>query len=163
MDRLRFWLIEQGISTEVIDAVAAIETHDVLDFYNRVKAVMAFQELPEAESLAAANKRVNNILKKQNHLEIPKRVNEKLLELDAEQKLSKKLCEKSNIVDELVSGANYAAILEELSQLKEPVDKFFEDVMIMDENKKKRDNRLALLTQLRKLFTHVADISLLST
>lgn len=161
MDRLRYWLIEQGVSVEVIDSVAATETHDLLDFYNRIKAVIAFQKLPEAESLAAANKRVNNILKKQNHLEIPKRINEKLLELDAEQTLSKKINEKNEVITDLITGAHYASILEELSQLKEPVDKFFEDVMILDENKKKRDNRLALLMQLRKLFIQVADISLL--
>ncbi|MCH9643302.1 MAG: glycine--tRNA ligase subunit beta [Gammaproteobacteria bacterium] len=161
LERLKYWYVDKGVPIEVYESVLQCCDDNLVDFNQRVQAVLAFQQLPEAEALAAANKRVNNILKKQNKLEIPKKINDKLFESDTEQQLATFLSEKSVKVKPLLDQSNYKEVLSELSQLKDPVDTFFDDVMIMAEDKKLRANRLALLSELRRLFTQVADISLL--
>lgn len=161
LERLKYWYIDQGVPVEVFESVLRCCNDNLVDFNQRIQAVLVFQQLPEAEALAAANKRVSNILKKQNKLEIPKRVNNKLFESEAEKQLALLLSEKNHIIKPLFSESNYEQVLSELSQLKDPIDTFFDEVMIMTEDKKVRDNRLALLSELRKLFTQVADISLL--
>ena len=159
MNRLKAWYLEQSIAPELFEAVLACHPSEPLDFHRRIEAVQQFQSLPEASALAAANKRVRNILKKsKNH--IPKKPNNSLLVLDEEKNLAKQLESKTKTVDSLYEKADYTKALTQLSTLKEPVDAFFDQVMIMDEDKKKRENRLALLLSLQHLFTQVADISL---
>ncbi len=160
MTRLKSWYVERGIAVEVFESVIACEPTSPADFDQRIKAVIKFQTLPEAASLAAANKRVSNILKKQDKISTGK-TNSALFEFDAEHTLSNKLAERSTLVDALYEKRNYEQALTELSTLKEPIDQFFDSVMIMVDDEKKKQNRLALLTSIRTLFTKVADISLL--
>lgn len=160
MARLKAWYIERGIAVEIFESVMACEPNSPADFNQRLKAVLAFQSLPEASSLAAANKRVSNILKKQNKTDF-KKTNATLFEFEAEHTLAKKLAERSTVVDALYEKGNYEKALTELSTLKEPIDQFFDSVMIMVDDEKKKQNRLALLASIRQLFTKVADISLL--
>jgi glycyl-tRNA synthetase beta chain len=158
--RLKSWYQEQGVSSETFEAVLQCNPDTVLDFHHRIAAVQAFQKLPEAAALASANKRVSNILKKAG-CHIPKQTNDALFEEDAEKQLAKQLKKRQKTVDALYQKANYTKALSELSSLKEPVDMFFDTVMIMVDDKKVRENRLALLATLHHLFTQVADISLL--
>lgn len=160
MARLKAWYSEQGIAVEIFESVMARAPTSPLDFDKRLKAVLQFQTLPEANSLAAANKRVSNILKKQIKKEF-KKTDVALFEFEAERILSKKLTERTKIVNALYAKANYEKALTELSSLKEPIDQFFDSVMIMVDDEKKKQNRLALLSSIRTLFTKVADISLL--
>lgn len=160
INRLKPWYQEQGIGPEVFEAVLACQPATALDFHRRVEAVQQFQQLPEAEALASANKRVSNILKKTD-LSIPKKTDASLFEKPEEKTLATLLEKQQKTVDTLYKKADYTKALTELSSLKEPVDAFFDQVMIMDENKKVRLNRLALLASLHHLFSQVADISLL--
>lgn len=160
MVRLKSWYVDKGISPEVFESVMACQPTSPLDFDHRLKAVIQFQSLPEASSLSAANKRVSNILKKQDHATTSK-TDSTLFEFEAEHKLAKQLAERSVIVDALYEKSDYEKALTELSSLKEPIDHFFDSVMIMVDDEKKKQNRLALLTSIHTLFTKVADISLL--
>ncbi|HYF98140.1 MAG TPA: glycine--tRNA ligase subunit beta, partial [Coxiellaceae bacterium] len=160
MERLKAWYAEQDISADVFEAVRSKNPTDLLDFAKRIKAVKEFQLLPEAASLAAANKRVNNILKKQTSKSAHK-VHEELLQDKAELELWKKLHALQAKVNKAYEAKDYNETLCLLSTLKEPVDQFFEDIMIMADDKKLRDNRLALLEELNHLFGLVADLSVL--
>ncbi len=162
MDRLRAWYLDKSISPDVFAAVSACKPTAPLDFHQRIQAVQQFQTLPEAGALAAANKRVSNILRKQAqgvHLE---EVDDSLFESDAERNLANLLKSETKTVEDLYKKADYQKALSELSTLKEPVDTFFDEVMVMVDDQKTRNNRLALLESLRALFSRVADISLLS-
>lgn len=161
MDRLKYWYLDQGVPVEVFEAVLTCQPTSPRDFDQRIKAVQKFQKLPEAGALAAANKRVSNILKKTNGTTIPNKTNEKLFEMDEERILSKQLQTHQKSLDKLYQKADYTQALTELAELKEPIDNFFEKVMVMTEDEKVRNNRLALLSLLRQLFSRVADISLL--
>ncbi|PHQ80059.1 MAG: glycine--tRNA ligase subunit beta [Coxiella sp. (in: Bacteria)] len=161
-ERMKHWYADNDISVEVFEAVASTNTTNPLDFDKRVHAVVAFRKLPEAEALAAANKRVSNILKKQNQLDIPKKVNAKYFDAPAEEKLAALLEQQNDKVAGFYENQDYTKALTSLACLKEPIDKFFEDVMVMDKDEKKRNNRLALLASLRSLFAQTADISLIS-
>ena len=158
--RLKSLYMEQGVSTEVFQAVLACAPTSLIDFDRRIKAVIHFQKLPEASSLAAANKRVNNILKKQDDIKI-KSVDPALFELEAEHQLYEKLETQTKIVAALYEKADYERALTELSTLKNPIDQFFESVMIMVDDEKIKRNRLALLSSIHHLLTKVADIALL--
>jgi glycyl-tRNA synthetase beta chain len=160
MTRLKSWYLEQGIAIEIFESVIACEPSSLTDFDRRLKAVIQFQKLPEATSLAAANKRVSNILKKQE-IKVFKATNSALFEFEAEHQLAKELLERSHIVDALYKNADYEKALTELSTLKEPIDQFFNSVMIMVDDEKKKQNRLSLLSSIRTLLSKVADISLL--
>lgn len=160
MTRLKSWYVDQGVSVEIFESVLASETTSPLDFDRRLKAVLQFQKLPESTSLAAANKRVSNILKKQENA-LFKKADSTLFEFEAEHQLAKKLEERAQIVDVLYQQANYEKALTELSTLKEPIDQFFDSVMIMVEDEHKKENRLSLLASIRTLLSKVADISLL--
>ncbi len=160
MHRLKFWYLEQNVIPEVFEAVLACSPTEPLDFHHRVQAVRQFQELPEASALAAANKRVSNILKKTQD-SIPNKTNASLLEPGAEKTLAELLDKHRDEVLTLYSDANYTQALSQLSSLKQPVDSFFDEVMVMVDDDKLRKNRLALLASLRHLFTQVADIALL--
>jgi len=163
LQRLKYWYGEQAISAETFEAVAASHSTTPLDFNHRIQAVQQFLQLPEAQALAAANKRVSNILKKQDNVNLPEQLNEKLFEHDAERTLAEQIHKQEKAVAKLYKQAKYTESLSELAILKDPVDNFFDKVMVLDEDEEKRHNRLALLTHLRTLFSQVADISLLST
>lgn len=158
--RLKAWYLEKNVSIEIFESVLACNPPSLVDFNKRIKAVLHFQTLPEAISLAAANKRVNNILKKQKQTAF-KKINDKLFEFDAERDLEKQLSARKSVVDKLYEASDYEKALTELSVLKTPVDTFFDQVMIMVDDEKKKENRLALLASIRELMTKVADISLL--
>lgn len=160
--RFRTWYQEQGYAIDTIQSVLALNPTCPADFDARVKAVSYFRKLPEAASLAEANKRVSNILSKAG-LIIPNEVNSTLLDVDAEKELSKQVSELSNKLAPYFIEGHYQTALVELSALKEPVDAFFDSVMVMDENEKIKLNRLALLSQLQQLFLKVADIALLQS
>ena len=159
--RLKSWYHDQRISYEVFESVVAKQPSTLQDFDERIRAVVKFQQLPEANALAAANKRVSNILKKQTVNNIPAAANQNLFEHDAERTLANELDKLRQSVNDLYQQADYAAALSELATLKQPIDDFFDHVMVMVEDDETRLNRLALLTSLRQLFTQVADISLL--
>ncbi|PSF13158.1 glycine--tRNA ligase subunit beta [Marinobacter shengliensis] len=163
LERFRAHYDEQGIGAEVYLAVHARRPTRPLDFDRRVKAVEAFRQLPEALALAGANKRVSNILTKQGGDSIGETVDNALLQDTAEKTLAAKVEEQAQKVLPLFEQGDYASALTSLASLREPVDTFFDDVMVMADDEAVRDNRLALLNRLRNLFLRVADISLLPT
>lgn len=160
LERLKGYYQEQGINGALVDAVAALKVSQPLDFDRRVKAVAAFRQLSAAESLAAANKRISNILKKVDG-ELPAQVDASLLQLPAEQALAAAVQAQQAKVEPLFAQGDYEAALLSLAELREPVDKFFDDVMVMADDLALRNNRLALLNSLRSLFLRVADLSVL--
>lgn len=160
LERLRAYYQEQGINTELIEAVAALKPTQPLDFEQRLKAVVSFRRLTASESLAAANKRISNILKKVETA-IPAEVDPSLLKENAEQTLAASLQAQQTKVLPLFAVGDYEEALLSLAHLREPVDNFFNDVMVMTEDEALRNNRLALLNQLRGLFLRVADLSVL--
>ena len=161
LDRFKSWYKEKGLPAEVFLSVAALKLGNPLDIDARVSAVHRFTLLPEASSLAAANKRVSNILTKQlAHSDVVP-LNTALLQEEAEKQLSDSLNSLETLITPLLANRDYNAVLEKLAELKQPVDQFFEDVMVMAEDMELRQNRLALLDKLHKLFINVADISLL--
>lgn len=161
MQRLKSLCLEKSFSAEQFEAVLACRPPQPLDFMRRIHAVREFQKLPEAAALAAANKRVSNILKKQITGKLPEKIDAALFEHDAERVLAKQLESISKTVTSLYQETKYAEALKKLAVLKEPVDTFFDKVMVMVEDERLRNNRIALLAALHCLFTQVADISLL--
>ncbi|MBU2884231.1 glycine--tRNA ligase subunit beta [Gilvimarinus agarilyticus] len=161
LERFRAWYEEDAIATEIYLAVAAKGISHPLDINARVLAVDAFARMSEAEALAAANKRVSNILSKLDG-EPSGSVNNDLLHENAEKVLAEAVASKANSVAPLYQERRYADALAELASLREPVDNFFDQVMVMAEDEALKNNRLALLNQLRGLFLQVADISLLA-
>ncbi|SDK43203.1 glycine--tRNA ligase subunit beta [Microbulbifer yueqingensis] len=161
LERFRARYEDQGVPAEVFMAVAARNLSRPLDIDNRVHAVHAFSQLPEAAALAAANKRVSNILAKLDG-PVPSSVDESLLKEDAEQALYAAVKDAQQQVQPLYAAAMFTDGLAGLSGLRESVDSFFDNVMVMAEDEQLRNNRLALLAQLRALFLEVADISLLA-
>lgn len=162
LERLRGYLLDQGMAPEVFEAVAAIEPDAPLDFAHRARAVQRFRERPEAESLAAANKRIQNLLRKAEE-EQSGEVDERLLQAPAEQLLLDALRAIEPRVAAAVADGDYVAAMEDLAGLRVPVDDFFDDVMVMVDEPKLRANRLALLARLARRFQSVADISRLAT
>lgn len=163
LERFRAHYDEQGIGAEVYLAVHARRPTKPLDFDRRVKAVEAFRQLPEALALAGANKRVSNILTKQGDDSVGETVDTAKLQDDAEKVLAQKVEEQASKVLPLFEQGDYASALSSLASLREPVDNFFDEVMVMADDESVRNNRLALLNRLRNLFLRVADISLLPT
>lgn len=159
-DRLRARYEDEGVDVAVYQAVRALSPAAPLDFDQRVQAVQAFRQLPEAAALAAANKRVSNILAKAEG-QLPAVVDAKLLEAGAEQTLAQAVASAAQAVAPMAAARCYRESLERLATLREPVDAFFEAVLVNAEDAAVRANRLALLNQLRGLFLGVADISLL--
>lgn len=163
MDRLRAYYHEQGIRPDVFETVLARRPTRPNDFDRRIHAVTKFLDLPEAESLAAANKRIVNILRTARDA-IPETVDEHLLVERAEHNLFreiKRLREEVQITA-LFEAGSYPVAMTHLASLREPVDTFFDTVMVMVEDTPLRTNRLALLKQLADLMNHVADISRLA-
>ncbi|MCK7460273.1 glycine--tRNA ligase subunit beta [Idiomarina aminovorans] len=160
LGRFRPWYQDQGISVDVIQSVLARSPSKPTDFDQRVKAVQSFKSMASAESLAAANKRVGNILAKSDET-ITGEVTESLLQESAEVELYRLVKQTEDHVEPLILNGDYSEALTHLSQLKEPVDAFFEHVMVNAEDDNVRMNRLNLLFRLRQLFLKIADISLL--
>ncbi|MGP7735308.1 glycine--tRNA ligase subunit beta [Oceanimonas smirnovii] len=160
LGRFRSWYQDLGYGVDVIQAVLARRPTRPADFDARVKAVSAFRELDAAIALAAANKRVGNILAKVEG-DIPAKVNTALLQDDAERVLATQVAELTERLAPLFAAGDYSKALAELAALRENVDAFFDQVMVMADDEAVRLNRLALLNQLRNLFLRVADISLL--
>ncbi len=150
---------DQGVQVDVIQAVQAMSPASPLDFDKRVNAVNHFRNLPEAAALAAANKRVANILAKEAAPE--GLVVEANLVEDAEKALFAELAKITPVVEPLFAAKDYTAALSALAALRAPVDAFFDGVMVMADDADLKANRLRMLAQLRDLFTKVADISVL--
>ncbi|MFY0991646.1 glycine--tRNA ligase subunit beta [Halomonas sp. C05BenzN] len=160
LDRFRAWGQDEGIEAEVYLAVRARPVTRPLDFARRLRAVHAFASREEAAALAAANKRVSNILAKQPHDESIA-VDVGLLQEPAERTLHDAVTRQRQAVMPLFAEGRYREALDALASLREPVDAFFDQVMVMAEDENVRRNRLALLAGLQALFLEVADIALL--
>jgi glycyl-tRNA synthetase beta chain len=160
-ERLVGYLRELGYSGQEVEAVTAIRTGGWGSLPKRLAAVRAFAALPEAASLAAANKRVGNILKKVEG-ELPTVVNPALLQEPAEQALAQALAQVQPQADSLFEQHDYAASLQALAALKAPVDAFFDGVMVNAEDPALRANRQALLAGLQRAMNRVADLSRLA-
>ena len=160
--RFRAWYQEKGFAIDTIQAVLAINPTKPADFDTRVNAVTHFRTLPEASSLAEANKRVSNILSKTENA-IPENINASLLEAGAEGELAMQIAILTDKLAPYFSEGRYQDALIELASLKAPIDTFFEKVMVMVDDEKIKLNRLALLKKLQNLFLKVADISLLQS
>jgi glycyl-tRNA synthetase beta chain len=161
MERARGYFLDAGVAHDVFDAVLAQRPEEPFDFSGRVTAVTAFRRLPEAESLSAANKRIANILKKIDKVDT--KIDESLLQEQAEKDLYQTLKQLTDTVTPLFDRRDYQQALSQLAQLREPVDRFFDDVMVMVDDDKLKNNRLALLQNLRALFLRVADLSRLQS
>lgn len=170
IERLKSWYLADGIESNTFSAVVAVRRFrqpnlNPLDINNRIDAVVDFQKLPEAESLAAANKRVLNILQK-NSVDLydvgqlPD-VKHQSLSAPEEIQLFEAVQDKEKEIVSLMSEKNYTAVLQLLASLQKPTDNFFDKVMVMVDDEKVRNNRINLLQRLRNLFIQVADISLL--
>ncbi|MBE9564819.1 MAG: glycine--tRNA ligase subunit beta, partial [Proteobacteria bacterium] len=158
IERLRAYYLDRGITADVFDAVSALSPSRPLDFDKRIKAVSVFREMAEAESLAAANKRVGNILKK-SAVDKTIAVDESLLSEDAEKNLFETLNLLSKAVEPLFDSGDYESALSKLSSLRDPVDAFFDSVMVMTDDEAIKNNRIALLNNMNQLFLRAADLS----
>jgi glycyl-tRNA synthetase beta chain len=163
LERLRAYYLEAGFDVQNFDAVMARQPARPLDFDQRMRAVQAFRQLPEAESLAAANKRIRNILRKAHEagISFPDACNTSLLQEPAERDLAQALERLETQVGPLFAQRDYTRALCQLAALQAPVDTFFDTVMVMSDDEVLRNNRLALLNAMSGLFLQVADISLL--
>jgi glycyl-tRNA synthetase beta chain len=161
-DRLAVSLRDQGYSAQEVDSVLALAPTRLGDLPRRLEAVRAFATLPEAASLAAANKRVGNILKKIEGV-TPTAVDASLLREPAEQALAQALATVRPQADTLFDQHDYTASLQALAALRAPVDAFFESVMVNAEDAALRANRLGLLAQLHAAMNRVADLSRLAS
>ncbi|MFS1539571.1 MAG: glycine--tRNA ligase subunit beta [Candidatus Phlomobacter fragariae] len=160
LGRFRAWYQEQGYRLDTIQAVLARRPTKPTDFDVRVKAVTHFRTLAEAEALAVANKRVANILNKSDE-KLNENVAAAVLVAPEEVSLAAHLVVLQEKLAPLFADGQYQSVLIELASLREVIDAFFDNVMVMDSDQLVRINRLTLLSQLRDLFLQVADISLL--
>jgi glycyl-tRNA synthetase beta chain len=161
MDRLAGSLREQGYSAQEVDAVLALCPQRLGDVAKRLAAVRAFAALPEAPALAAANKRVGNILKKVDGV-VEAKVNDALLQEAAEKALADALKTVAPRADSAWATGNYTENLQALAALKAPVDAFFDGVMVNAEDPALKANRLGLLATLHAAMNRVADLSKLA-
>lgn len=159
-ERLRGLLREQGFTAHEVEAVIALAPQRIDRVPAQLAAVRAFMQLPEAESLAAANKRIGNILKKADA--VPDSFDAALLVEPAEKELAAAFEAVRPQAEQLFAGGDYTAMLKALAPLKLPVDRFFDQVLVNAEDPALRANRLALLARLRATMNRVADLSLLS-
>ncbi|MCB1648335.1 MAG: glycine--tRNA ligase subunit beta [Pseudomonadales bacterium] len=160
LERFRAWYQAEGISAEVFLSVYHLKPGKPLDFHLRVQAVHRFSQLPEAQSLASANKRVSNILQKEDAGSFGAS-DASLFTESAERTLADTLAQCRNIAEPLFLQRDYTKGLETLAGSKQSIDDFFDQVLVMDENPALRRNRINLLNELRTLFLQVADISYL--
>jgi glycyl-tRNA synthetase beta chain len=163
LDRLRGLLRDRGFSPNEVEAVLAQNPDRVDDVVQRLEAVQSFAALPESASLAAANKRISNILKKNEEaLAQAGSVDAALLQDEAEKKLYASVQRVQPEVDAAFERGDFSGTLKTLAKLRDDVDAFFNDVMVMAEDVKLRNNRLALLSILHRMMNRVADISKLA-
>ncbi|MCG6229894.1 glycine--tRNA ligase subunit beta [Vibrio furnissii] len=160
LGRFRAWYQDEGFSVDIIQAVLARHPTKPADFDRRVKAVSHFRDLDAAEALAAANKRVGNILAKFDG-ELAQEIDLALLQEDAEKALAEAVEVMTEALEPVFATGNYQQALSQLAGLREPVDAFFDNVMVMADDEALKKNRLTLLNNLRNLFLQIADISLL--
>ncbi len=158
LERLRGFYQEQNVSADSVDAVLSCQPASLLDAHQRIESVEMFRALPAAAALAAANKRIHNILKKTEQ-NIPDRADPTYFQEAAERALFEAIDNSRGSVETHVKAGKYMAALEVLAGLRDTVDEFFDKVMVMAEDPQVRDNRLALLASLRALFLQIADVS----
>lgn len=166
LDRLKGYLKDQMVdgvtfSAPEIDAVLSQEPRQINDLLKRLHAIRQFNQLPEAAQLAAANKRISNILKKMDG-KVGDVVKPNLLTISAEKDLFKALKDLEKTLDQQLQKQEFVGLLQSLVSLSKPIDQFFADVMVMDENQELRQNRLSLLNQLHQRMNLVADIGKLA-
>jgi glycyl-tRNA synthetase beta chain len=161
-DRLAVSLRDQGYSAQEVDAVLALKPSRLGDVPRRLEAVRTFAALPEASALAAANKRVGNILKKVEG-ELPTQIQSELLVEPAEQQLAQALATLRPVCDAQFEAHDYAGNLRSLAGLRDAVDAFFDGVMVNADDAALRHNRLALLGSLHAAMNRVADLSRLAS
>lgn len=157
--RLKAYYQDQGIGAEIFQSVLSTSPVSLLDFDKRAKAVVKFKELKEAEDLAAAYKRVNNIQAKSGRNSAD--INESLLQEDAEKKLVEHLKALMPTINDLYQKGEYDKAMLTLAELRDDVDYFFEKVMVNADDEAIKNNRLAILNQLSAVFSKTADISVL--
>ena len=160
LERLRAYFDDQGVPVTVFAAVQAREPARPYDFARRLWAVDEFRQRAEAASLAAANKRIQNILRQAGD-GIPDQIDDTLFAADAEWDLAAKLTGLGPQVRKMLHSADYAGAMRSLAGLRDSVDAFFDTVMVMDEDPAVRANRLALLKTISEMFLATADISML--
>ncbi len=160
LERLRTIYTDEGVPADVFQAVAGVEPASISDFDQRIAAVSAFRQLPEAAALATANKRIRNLLKKSAQA-LPAAVDATLFSEDAEHALLTQLHATRALVAPLLATRQYQKALLGLAQLRDVTDRYFDAVLVMAEDLQLRQNRLALLADLNNLFLEVADISAL--
>jgi glycyl-tRNA synthetase beta chain len=161
LDRMRAYAHDRGIRADVFESVLATRPTRPLDFEQRLQAINDFLALPQAEALAAANKRISNILKKLDG-ERPCTIDLALLIEPAEKTLAERVLHLEAELAPLFAKGDYTAALAKLAHLREAVDAFFDSVMVMADDAALRDNRIALLHRLRTLFLGIADLALLN-
>jgi glycyl-tRNA synthetase beta chain len=161
-DRISGTSREQGYSAQEVDAVLALRPQRLADIARRLGAVRAFAALPEAPALAAANKRVGNILKKAEG-EVLAQVNPALLQEPAEQALAAALSAVAPQADAAFAAGDYTASLQKLAALRAPVDAFFDGVMVNADDPALKANRLGLLKTLHEAMNRVADLGRLAS
>ena len=159
LERFKAWFMDKEITVEEFQSVFVVRPTRPLDFHLRILAVHNFNLLPESASLAEANKRVSNLLATQNFNAEDTAVKEELLQEPAEKALHRELVDKILEVAPLLEKGLYKEGLQTLASLKISVDTFFDEVLVVCEDASLRENRLALLQQLRDLFLQTADIS----
>jgi glycyl-tRNA synthetase beta chain len=164
VERLRGYLRDQGFETKAVEAVLALNANQLDDIAPRLNAVREFAKLPQAPALAAANKRIGNILRKQtaDGTALTGQAKASLLQEPAEKALFDELAKVQVANVALMKQGLYTQALSGLAQLREPVDQFFDSVMVMAEDEKIRHNRLTLLAQLHLEMNRVAELSLLA-
>lgn len=155
-ERLKGYCLDNGYSSDEFDAVMAVEPSDPLDFMQRLEAVKRFRQLPEAESLAAANKRIRNILKKPD-IAIARQID--VLVEAQENALLNAAIESAHDIEPMLARRDYQAVLSRLAQLRDVIDAFFDHVMVMTDDPGLRASRLSLLAFLSEQFLTCADIS----
>jgi glycyl-tRNA synthetase beta chain len=161
LERLHGYYADQGVSGDIVESVLASGSTVPVDIDNRVKAVTGFKSLPEASSLAAANKRIRNILKKVEGT-LPDQVDHSKLEEESEKALFSRVEELKREIDPLMAQREYGETLNRLATLRPVVDEFFDNVMVLCDDETLRLNRLSLLNSLSATFQDIADISKLN-
>jgi glycyl-tRNA synthetase beta chain len=162
LDRLRGYYADRDVPPQQFEAVASVRPSSLLDFDRRLRAIGEFATLPEAEALAAANKRIRNILRKAGET-IPETLDRSLLTAGAELELADAVAQAMADTDEALAQRDYVAALGRLARLRPQVDAFFDNVMVNVDDVAVRNNRLALLQRLADRLGSVAAIEHLSS
>jgi glycyl-tRNA synthetase beta chain len=157
-ERFRNIMITEGFAQDVVDAVVSVEFNDILDAKRKIQALSEFRKAKDFESLGTAFKRVVNIVKDHTGNNFSERHLVELVEKD----LFKTFHEVRDKVEVAISEKNYIDSLILMKNLKDPVDKFFDNVMVMDKDPKIKENRLSMLSEIKNLFFKIADFSKLS-